>query len=108
MSRPKILVTTAQYGSQMLSLGGVRHLTGGTRKEGTRTCDALLALCNKQAVTVTIDNGAAAVQYKQISLNDSCHGSGEWSVPQGWDEANFNAPHSDGVHREIRASAPCP
>ena len=27
-------VTTAEYGSQMLSLGGVRHLTGGTKKEG--------------------------------------------------------------------------
>ena len=54
-------VTTAQYGSQMLSLGGVRHLTGGSRKEGTRTCDALLALCNKQAVTVSIDEGADVV-----------------------------------------------
>ncbi len=31
-------VTTAQYGSQMLALGGVRHLTGGARKEGARTC----------------------------------------------------------------------
>src|SRR6185295_12007881 len=27
-------VTTAEYGSQMLSLGGVRHLTGGGKKEG--------------------------------------------------------------------------
>lgn len=51
-------VTTAQYGSQMLSLGGVRHLTGGTRKEGTRTCDALLKLCNKEGVTLTIQDGA--------------------------------------------------
>ncbi len=31
-------VTTSEYGSQMLSLGGVRHLTGGSRKEGTVTC----------------------------------------------------------------------
>src|SRR3546814_18053358 len=52
-------VTTAEYGSQMLSLGGVHHLTGGSKKEGTVTCDALLALCNKQAVTVQIDGGAA-------------------------------------------------
>ena len=29
-------VTTAEYGSQMLSIGGVRHLTGGSKKEGTR------------------------------------------------------------------------
>ncbi|MFC3677637.1 6-hydroxynicotinate reductase [Ferrovibrio xuzhouensis] len=52
-------VTTAEYGSQMLSLGGVHHLTGGSKKEGTVTCDALLALCNKQPVTVQIDGGAA-------------------------------------------------
>ena len=31
-------VTTSEYGSQMLSLGGVRHLTGGTKREGTATC----------------------------------------------------------------------
>ena len=29
-------VTTAEYGSQMLSLGGVRHLTGGSKKRGQR------------------------------------------------------------------------
>ena len=27
-------VTTAEYGSQMLSLGGVPHLTGGSKVEG--------------------------------------------------------------------------
>src|SRR5215470_7936599 len=42
-------VTTAEYGSQMLSLGGVRHLTGGSRKEGTVTCQTLLDLCNGKA-----------------------------------------------------------
>jgi len=51
-------VTTAEYGSQMLSLGGVRHLTGGSKKEGNVTCAAMLALCEKQAVEVTIDGGA--------------------------------------------------
>ena len=30
-------VTTAEYGSQMLSLGGVHHLTGGSKKEGRMT-----------------------------------------------------------------------
>ena len=35
-------VTTAEYGSQMLSLGGVHHLTGGSKKEGVVTCEALL------------------------------------------------------------------
>src|SRR5262244_3979573 len=39
-------VTTSEYGSQMFSLGGVRHLTGGSRHEGTATCDVLLNLCN--------------------------------------------------------------
>src|SRR5581483_5174726 len=37
-------VTTGEYGSQMLSLGGVNHLTHGGKKEGRVTCDALLRL----------------------------------------------------------------
>jgi hypothetical protein len=51
-------VTTAEYGSQMLSLGGVHHLTGGGKKEGRVTCEALLHLCNGKPVTVQIDDGA--------------------------------------------------
>ncbi len=51
-------VTTAEYGSQMLALGGVRHLTGGSKKEGNATCDMMLALCNKEAVDLAIDGGA--------------------------------------------------
>src|SRR6202045_2776144 len=43
-------VTTSEYGSQMLSLGGVHHLTGGSKKEGRATCDALVSLCNGNAV----------------------------------------------------------
>src|SRR5271155_2412241 len=54
-------VTTNEYGSQMLSLGGVRHLTGGTRHEGTVTCDTLLNLCNGKAVELRIDEGATVV-----------------------------------------------
>jgi 6-hydroxynicotinate reductase len=54
-------VTTAEYGSQMLSLGGVRHLTGGSRKEGTVTCETLLDLCEKKAVELTIDGGAVVL-----------------------------------------------
>lgn len=54
-------VTTAEYGSQMLSLGGVRHLTGGSKKEGKVTCDTLLTLLNKGAVELTIDGGATLV-----------------------------------------------
>ncbi|MDG1168232.1 MAG: 6-hydroxynicotinate reductase [Sulfitobacter sp.] len=47
-------VMTSEYGSKMLSLGGVEHLTGGSKKEGRVTCDALLRLCNREAVEVTI------------------------------------------------------
>ena len=54
-------VTTAEYGSQILSLGGVRHLTGGSKKEGRITCEALLALCNGEAVETTVDGGATLV-----------------------------------------------
>ena len=47
-------VMTSEYGSKMLSLGGVEHLTGGSKKEGRVTCDALLKLCNREAVTMVI------------------------------------------------------
>jgi len=51
-------VTTAEYGSQMLSLGGVHHLTGGSKKEGRITCEMMEGLGNKQAVEFTIDGGS--------------------------------------------------
>ncbi len=54
-------VTTGEYGSQMLSLGGVDHLTGGSKKEGRVTCQALLDLCNCNAVELTVDEGATVV-----------------------------------------------
>ena len=54
-------VMTSEYGSKMLSLGGVEHLTGGSKKEGRVTCDALLKLCNREAVELTIDDGATVV-----------------------------------------------
>ena len=54
-------VTTAEYGSQMLSLGGVHHLTGGSKKEGRVTCEMMLELGNKQPVELTIDGGASLV-----------------------------------------------
>ncbi|MBA3507038.1 MAG: 6-hydroxynicotinate reductase [Betaproteobacteria bacterium] len=54
-------VTTAEYGSQMLSLGGVRHLTGGGKKEGRITCAALLNLCNKRPVEMTVDGGSTVM-----------------------------------------------
>ncbi len=54
-------VMTGEYGSQMLSLGGVTHLTGGGKKQGRATCEALLALSNGEAVELTVDDGAALV-----------------------------------------------
>lgn len=54
-------VTTAEYGSQMLSIGGVNHLTGGSKKEGRITCDTLLKLCNGEAIELSIDNGVTVL-----------------------------------------------
>ncbi|MBM3484028.1 MAG: 6-hydroxynicotinate reductase [Alphaproteobacteria bacterium] len=54
-------VTTAEYGSQMLSIGGVRHLTGGSKREGTVTCQALLDLCSAKPVTLSVEGGARVV-----------------------------------------------
>ncbi len=64
-------VTTAEYGSQMLSLGGVHHLTGGSKREGVATCEALLALCNKHPVELAVDGGASViVQAKRAPVVD--------------------------------------
>ncbi len=54
-------VTTAEYGSQMLSLGGVHHLTGGGKAEGRVTCAAMLALCNGEPVELSIEGGRRVV-----------------------------------------------
>ena len=54
-------VMTSEYGSKMLSLGGVEHLTGGSKKEGRVTCDALLRLCNREAVEMMIDGGVTMI-----------------------------------------------
>ena len=54
-------VTTAEYGSQMLALGGVHHLTGGSKAEGRVTCETMLALCNCLPVELVVDGGAVVV-----------------------------------------------
>ena len=51
-------VTTAEYGSQMLSLGGVHHLTGGSKKEGRVTVEMMQILGNREPVELSIDGGA--------------------------------------------------
>lgn len=54
-------VMTGEYGSQMLSLGGVHHLTGSGKKAGRATCDALLQLSNGGAAELTVDGGVTIV-----------------------------------------------
>ena len=54
-------VTTGEYGSQMLSLGGVNHLTHGGKNEGRVTCRTLMDLANGRAVELTIDGGASVI-----------------------------------------------
>ena len=54
-------MTTSEYGSQMMSLGGVDHLTGGSKPEGRVTCDALLRLCNREAVELEVDGCARVI-----------------------------------------------
>ncbi|HTG19452.1 MAG TPA: 6-hydroxynicotinate reductase, partial [Reyranella sp.] len=39
----------------------VHHLTGGSKKEGVVTCEVLLALCNREAVELSIDGGSAVI-----------------------------------------------
>ncbi len=51
-------VTTIEYGSQFLSLGGVHHLTGGSKREGRITCELMEKLGNQQAVDLEIEGGA--------------------------------------------------
>src|SRR2546430_1905821 len=54
-------MSTAEYGSQMLSLGGVHHLTGGSKKEGRVTVEMMQALGNKQPGECGIEGGAQVV-----------------------------------------------
>lgn len=64
-------VTTGEYGSQMMSVGGVNHLTGGSKKEGRMTCQAIMDLCNRHPVELTIDDGhTIIVQAGQAPIVD--------------------------------------
>jgi hypothetical protein len=42
----------------MLSLGGVHHLTGGSKKEGRITMEMMQSLANKQSVELDIEGGS--------------------------------------------------
>lgn len=112
-------VTTAEYGSQMLSLGGVRHLTGGTKREGVLTCDTMLSLCNKEAVELEIEGGAKlTVQAGQPPIVDDAReermrvGCGSATIgifAQQWhghvDEVIVVDDHITGVLSEHQAGA---
>ena len=52
------MVTTGEYGSQMLSIGGVNHLTGGSKHEGLATMRTLLALSQGEAVDLYVEGGS--------------------------------------------------
>jgi 6-hydroxynicotinate reductase len=54
-------VTTIEYGSQFLSIGGVHHLTGGSKKEGRVTCELMERLGNGGAAELTIEGGATVI-----------------------------------------------
>ncbi len=54
-------VSTIEYGSQFLALGGVHHLTGGSKKEGRIACEMMMALGNKEAVELQVEGGATVV-----------------------------------------------
>ena len=54
-------VTSAEYGSQMMSLGGVHHLTGGSKAEGKATVEMMEALGNREPVELQVAEGAQIV-----------------------------------------------
>ena len=45
----------------MLSLGGVNHLTGGSKREGLVTMETLLALCSGEPVELSVDEGSELI-----------------------------------------------
>ena len=87
-------VMTSEYGSKMLSLGGVEHLTGGSKKEGRVTCDALLRLCNREAVTLHIGEDDA-----QIELIVE---AGKAPIVNGEEEKLMRVGCGSASHRDVR------
>ena len=57
----------------MLSLGGVHHLTGGSKKEGRVTMNLMQALGNHEAVEVSIAGGATVVSSTGFSPSTTCN-----------------------------------
>ncbi len=92
-------VTTARVWLAMLSLGGVRHLTGGSKKEAPSPARRCSRLCNGEAVELTIDGGHRVVVQAGKALTDRRRPGG--------------AAHACGLrlghHRHLRApvARPC-
>ena len=74
-------VSTGEYGSQMLSLGGVQHLTGGSKKEGRVDV-------RRDACTVQRRRGGARYRRRRHhhGAGRACAGgrTGRWSSECGW------------------------
>ncbi|MBS0338377.1 MAG: 6-hydroxynicotinate reductase [Proteobacteria bacterium] len=69
-------VTTAEYGSQMLSLGGVHHITAGSKREGRVTVETLLKLGNREPVALEIEGGSRVeICAGRAPVIDGEHGS---------------------------------
>ncbi len=60
----------------MLSLGGVNHLTGGTKREGLVTMETLLALCSGEPAELSVDEGADLTLQAGKPPVDQRHGRG--------------------------------
>jgi len=52
-------VTTKEYGSQMLAIGGVNYLANGDKKVGKQACHTMVELCNKQPQNYEIEGGVS-------------------------------------------------
>lgn len=112
-------VTTAEYGSQMLALGGVHHLTGQGRKNGVSTCQTLLDLCSGRPAELEVEGGSQlVVQAGQAPLVDGeveqrmrvgCGSATIGMFAQRWadlvDEVVVLDEHITGVMSEHQAGA---
>ena len=70
-------VTTAEYGSQMLSLGGVHHLTGGSKKEGRVTCDSAA-----DAVQPRAGGGRRSTAARRVVVAGRPAAGHQWRAPR--------------------------
>ena len=113
------MVTTGEYGSQMLSIGGVNHLTGGTKHEGLATMRTLLALCQGSPVDLSVDGGSHLTVQSGVApvidgeverlMRVGCGSATVGMFAKGWsqivDEVVVVDDHITGVLTEHQAGA---